>query len=215
MLAKMTGVPTTAAHIDMTHAGPHGQLRYPFCPESSPADPCSAQIALEATASDARQEMIRNPDIVICIAMTEAKKRPVRLLKARQDLILVGNRANCLHSYPAIRTKRFQGGSARYSWRVVAYAELMPGLNALMSTPSAATRESSTGFSSDVPDRQLSERRTLRFVQARTLGPDSSWLDIAANPPSSASKHHEMTVWMIRRADDKTDQPSPHWPSFF
>jgi hypothetical protein len=105
----MTGVPTTAAHVDMTHAGPHGQIRYPLCPEAPPpADACSAQISLEATAPDARQEMTRNPDIVTCIAMTEATKQPIRLLKARRDLILVGNRAKCLRPYPAIRTKRFQ-----------------------------------------------------------------------------------------------------------
>jgi hypothetical protein len=59
-----------AAHVDMTQAGPHGQMRYPSCPElSPPTDPCSAQISLEATAPDARQEMIRNPDIATCIAM--------------------------------------------------------------------------------------------------------------------------------------------------
>ena len=68
--AEMTGVPTMAAHVDMTHAGPHGQMRYPLCPEPSPrADPCSAQISLEATAPDARQETTRNPDIATCTAM--------------------------------------------------------------------------------------------------------------------------------------------------
>jgi hypothetical protein len=98
---EMTGVPTMAAHVDMTHAGPDGQIRYPLCPEASqPADPCSAQISLEATAPDARQEMIRNPDIVTCIAVAEATEQP--LLKARRNLVLVGNRARCLRSYPAI-----------------------------------------------------------------------------------------------------------------
>jgi len=68
--AEMTGVPTMAAHVDMTHAGPHGQMRYPLWPEPSPpADPCSAQISLEARAPDAKQEMTRNPDIATCIAM--------------------------------------------------------------------------------------------------------------------------------------------------
>jgi len=66
----MTGTPTMAAHVDMTQAGLHGQMRYPLCPEASPpADPCSAQISLEANAADARQEMTRNPDIATCIAM--------------------------------------------------------------------------------------------------------------------------------------------------
>ena len=66
----MTGAATMAAHVDMTQAGLHGQMRYPLCPEASPpADPCSAQISLEATAPDATQEMTRNPDIAICTAM--------------------------------------------------------------------------------------------------------------------------------------------------
>jgi hypothetical protein len=68
--AEMTSVPTMAAHVDMTQAGPHGQMRYPLCPgPSPPADPCSEQISLEATAPDARQEMTKNPDIATCIAM--------------------------------------------------------------------------------------------------------------------------------------------------
>jgi hypothetical protein len=68
--AEVTGAPTMAAHIDMTQAGPHGQMRYPLCPEASPpADPCSAQISLAATAPDAKQEMTTNPDIATCIAM--------------------------------------------------------------------------------------------------------------------------------------------------
>jgi hypothetical protein len=68
--AEETKLPTMAAHVDMTHAGPHGQMRYPLCPEAPPpADPCSAQISVEATAPDARQEMTRNPDTATCIAM--------------------------------------------------------------------------------------------------------------------------------------------------
>ena len=68
--AEMTGAPTMAAHVDMRQTGPHRQMRYPLCPEPSPpADPCSAQISLEATAPDARQEMTRNPDIAICIVI--------------------------------------------------------------------------------------------------------------------------------------------------
>jgi hypothetical protein len=68
--AEMTGVPIMATHVDMMQAGPHRQIRYPLCPEASPAaDACSAQISLEATAPDARQEMTRNPDIATCIAM--------------------------------------------------------------------------------------------------------------------------------------------------
>jgi hypothetical protein len=68
--AEMTGVPTMAANVDMTHAGPHGQIRCPLCPEPSwLADPCSAQISLEATAADARQETTTKPDIATCIAM--------------------------------------------------------------------------------------------------------------------------------------------------
>jgi len=67
---EMTGVPAMAAHVDMTQAGPHGQMKCPLCPEASPlADPCSAQISLETTTPDARQEMTRNPDIATCIAM--------------------------------------------------------------------------------------------------------------------------------------------------
>ena len=68
--AEITGVPAMAAHVDMTHAGPHGQMRYPLCPEPSPpVGPCCAQISLEATAPDATQEMTRKPDIAICTAM--------------------------------------------------------------------------------------------------------------------------------------------------
>jgi hypothetical protein len=68
--AEVTGVPTMAAHVDMTQAGPHGQTTYPLCPEASPAaGPCSAQISLGATAPDAKHEMTRNPDIATCIAM--------------------------------------------------------------------------------------------------------------------------------------------------
>ena len=68
--AEVTGAATMAAHIDMTQAGPHGQMRYPLCPETLPPDnPCSAQISLETTTPDARQEMTRKPDIATCIAM--------------------------------------------------------------------------------------------------------------------------------------------------
>ena len=68
--AEMTGVPSMATHVDMMQAGPHRQMRYALCPEASPpADACSAQFSLEATAPDARQEMTKNPDIATCIAM--------------------------------------------------------------------------------------------------------------------------------------------------
>jgi len=141
MPAEMTGVPAMAAHIDMTHAGPHGQMRYPLCPEPSPpADPCSAQISLEVTALDARQEMIRNPDIATCIAMAEATNQPIRLLKGRRDLILVGNRAKC--AFLSLPSGRSDFKSARHdthggSIADVAYSGLTPreGLNALIAIP--------------------------------------------------------------------------------
>ena len=70
MPADTTGVPSSAAQVDMTQAGPHGQMGCPVCPEAAPpANPCSAQISLEATAADARHEMTTNPDIATCMAM--------------------------------------------------------------------------------------------------------------------------------------------------
>ena len=68
--AEETELPTMAAHVDMTQAGPHGHIRYPLCPEASPpAGPCFAQISLEVTAPDTTQEITRNPAIATCIAM--------------------------------------------------------------------------------------------------------------------------------------------------
>jgi hypothetical protein len=73
--------------------------------------------------------------------------------------------------------KALEVGSERYSLRVNCRRRLFTADAATRTErvdschpPSAATREPSTGNGSDVLDRQLADRRALRFVQARALG---------------------------------------------
>jgi len=69
--AELTGVPTIAAQVDMTQAGPHGQTGWLPCPAASPpTGPCSAHTSLGATAPATKQEMTANPEIATCKAIT-------------------------------------------------------------------------------------------------------------------------------------------------
>jgi hypothetical protein len=90
---EAAGAPTIAVRVDMRQAGPHGQMQsWPPRPDASPlADTCSEQISGGATAPDVRLEMATNPDSVTCRAIAQTDNQPIRLIKARRDLIL-GNR---------------------------------------------------------------------------------------------------------------------------